>query len=98
MFYIHIQTIPKSRFEKVHWTYEDTATNLKSARSKVYHLLKDHPGKRISVFDADPTTFRLVGDILRHTRGWGFKSDGYYWTKGDAKSFKLKADGTIEKR
>ena len=94
MFYIVIPR-PKDRNDPT-FNYDDTATNLKSARSKVYHLLKTYP-ERIFVFDADPTKFKSTGDIIRHTRGSGFKRVRYYWMNVSLKTHVLKADGTIER-
>lgn len=97
MFYIVIPR-PKKRNDPT-FNYDDTATNLKSARSKVYHLLKSYPNKDIIVFNADPTKFRDVGDIIRHESGRGVKRDNrYYWLNFRSRTgYILKADGTIER-
>lgn len=78
--------------------YEDTATNLKSARAKAYSIVKEKPKRHVMVYDTDPTKFRSASDVMNHRRGWAWKvSRTTYWTTDGVKAYKLKSDGTIVK-
>lgn len=77
--------------------YEDTATNLKSARSRVYHLVKLNPMERVYVYDADPETLISAGDVIRHRRGWGWMTNGQIYWCNVRECYLLRYDGTIKR-